>query len=1275
MQATLETIIKKIIKYVGICVMTGVVLFAVAISLARIFMPSLEQYEQQITDLVAKELQMNVQFGGFTGDWYRFGPALKITDVVLSTHEHETVTSIDALYISINLFSSIAKRQLVPAYLNVIGLNVDVEQTSEHDFTIPQLPKNISTSASSDQSAMIDALKKYSRITVRRSQVNFINLQGEKTPVYVRRMVLSRMGQSHQLDVMLNLLDKPTRLDMMLQIKGDLAKPKEWLAHGFMELNNLDINDYLKPYAVKGFEVQNGSTDLKAWVDWRGNQLERLQAEIELQQLSIYSQDKKATLTPLNMQSAFLWERENENDWTLMADYVHFGLDEADPLPLVEKMKFTQKTDVRDLIAKKVHLDALSQALIWSGELPEEKQTMVKDLAAKGDVDDLKINWQGNDWQMGFRFNALSFNNWDYIPGVENLAGEIIANPTSGKLTLSSAQSFVDYTRLFPYELFFSRMSGDVLWQKEQNRWQVSSQKFSLVNEELTFLADFLLKGGQGVDTHLESSIQIPILDSNNLYHYLPMGEFSTDLATWLKDSIGQGQLKDIALENQGLVKDFPFYDENNGLFRLKMNMQDVELMFSPDWPKLAHMDGTLLFEGRQIDIVLDKANIFQTDLLGVSAHISLPKEGTSWVNVHGEAVMLAQQAVDFIQASPLSQSIGKSLDAFTFNLPATLTLDLAVPLDSESDETKINGVVQLSEGDVILNEKQLKFSDVSGVFNFTEHNVSSDGIHATLLGKPATLTMTPQVKDGHYLTLWQLKSTAKTADIAHYYPNELWKYIDGESAFNANFLIDYDAKEPGFDVTIASDLKGTDVLLPAPLAKTKDTTAPLSYTFSVGKANPLMRLQYANVLDAVAKVTEQNQKTVLQGARIHLGGTLTNLETPQGIIVTGSLPVFSVDVWDDFISQSPAANTNVAQENNLQKTILKQIKQVDVLVNQLEVLHYPLTKAKINLTQSQNKWLVNLNSNEWGGNITIPQKEIPGPIALNFNYCRWDNTHKAQSKHELDPRNLPALHFSCKDFSYNNKKLGTVTLELEPESAGVKFHNLTMTRANDSIKASGRWWLEQGTQKTRFTGHLQSNALDKTLDLVDIKSTILGSKANSDFSLSWPGNPFDFALVHLNGELNINLTKGVLVDVNPGFGRILSLLSIQTLQRRLRLDFSDVFKKGFSFDQITALVTINDGVAHSDNLVMKAPAAEMTMRGDVNLGTKQLNLTANLTTHISSSLPIAATIASGGNPIVGAVGVGVWAVDKIVKSQAGDMLGTTYKVTGTWEKPVINGK
>jgi uncharacterized protein (TIGR02099 family) len=1273
MKAALEKATRKIIKYTLIFVMSVLVLFAVMISLARFFMPSLDQYEQQITDLVAKELQLNVQFGTFAGDWYRFGPALKITDVVLSSHTGEVITQIDALYVSFNLLATLTKRQLVPAYLNVIGLNLDLEQKADNTVTIVHLPPQ--EAASGDRHFLLELLKKYNRITVRRSHINFKDAKGIDTPIYLRRMVLSRGGQSHQLEVMLNLLNHPTRLEIAAKINGDLAVPEKLAVNGYIEVDNAVLHSYLKPYAIKGYAAQDGAVDVHAWIDWQQNQLQSLQAEINLQQLQIYSQQQDVLSKPFDVQGAFLWKRNGPTDWTLSSDDMRLGIDNAELMPLVTKFKLNQTAQAYQFVAEKIIIDNVTQALLWSGQLPEKQQTLLTDLSLRGNLEDVKGNWSNSqDWQLGMRLNGLNYKGWNDIPGVVNLSAQIMATPKLAKVSLSAINTTIDYTPLFPEALLFSQIKGDILGQYDGTQWRVHSDNIVLTNDELQLNADFSLQGGDAIDPYINANVVIPQLSSLNLYHYLPEAELSTDLADWLKTSIGTGQLEQITIKTQGPAKDFPFYDEGGGASRLHMNLRDLNLTFDPDWPMLEQLSGQFLLSGRHIEISLDKAQIFQTPVLGLSADISMPKEGTSWLKVHGEMVTSVQHAVDFLNVTPLRQTIGKNLDLFVFNIPATLALDLNVPLDSETEETKVNGLVQISEGDATLTDWEVKFTDVQGLFDFTENNIHSEGIHAKLHGKPVLLTMTPQLKGTHHWTHWQLTGTAATSDIANYFPSSLWDYVKGESEFALSFEIDNDANDKGFDLSIASVLKGTEINLPAPLAKTKEASVPLRFTTSVNKPNTSLRLQYTKLIDAAAQFIPKDKKLTLSGAKVQLGGSLNNLDVQDGIVVQGSLPSFSYDVWEDFFDASNK-QTSAEHKNPLYDDVLQKIKKVDVDIDKLEAFHYPLTKAHVNLTQAQNKWLINLNSNELKGKITIPQKADSGLLVFNFDYCNWNNAQHIEDKIPLDPRSIPALTFSCKDFVYDQKKLGAVRFQIEPESLGVKLRQVEMTRPNDTITAAGRWWIEGEKQNTRFTGHLDSQALDKTLELADIKSTILGSKTKVDFSLNWPGDPFDFALAQLNGQLDIHLSKGVLVDVNPGFGRILSLLSLQSLQRRLRLDFSDVFKKGFSFDEISALVTINKGIAHSDNLAMKAPAAEMKMKGDVNLATKQLNLSAVLTTHITSSLPLAATIASGGNPIVGAVGVGVWAVDKIVKSQAGDMLGTTYRVTGTWEKPIVNGK
>jgi hypothetical protein len=54
-----------------------------------------------------------------------------------------------------------------------------------------------------------------------------------------------------------------------------------------------------------------------------------------------------------------------------------------------------------------------------------------------------------------------------------------------------------------------------------------------------------------------------------------------------------------------------------------------------------------------------------------------------------------------------------------------------------------------------------------------------------------------------------------------------------------------------------------------------------------------------------------------------------------------------------------------------------------------------------------------------------------------------------------------------------------------------------------------------------------------------------------------------------LSGEMKLEASKGQFLKLDPGAGKLLGLISLQTLPRRFSLDFGDVFSQGFAFDSI----------------------------------------------------------------------------------------------------------
>ena len=114
-------------------------------------------------------------------------------------------------------------------------------------------------------------------------------------------------------------------------------------------------------------------------------------------------------------------------------------------------------------------------------------------------------------------------------------------------------------------------------------------------------------------------------------------------------------------------------------------------------------------------------------------------------------------------------------------------------------------------------------------------------------------------------------------------------------------------------------------------------------------------------------------------------------------------------------------------------------------------------------------------------------------------------------------------------------------------------------------------------------------------LDTLGYKDMVEGGRTRATLVGSWPGSPGAFSLANLSGSLKADVGEGRLLEVEPGgSGRVLGLLSLAEIPRRLSLDFSDFFKKGFAFNTATGDFSFVDGEASTQNLRIDGPAAEV---------------------------------------------------------------------------------
>ncbi|MDH5436050.1 MAG: TIGR02099 family protein, partial [Gammaproteobacteria bacterium] len=176
------------------------------------------------------------------------------------------------------------------------------------------------------------------------------------------------------------------------------------------------------------------------------------------------------------------------------------------------------------------------------------------------------------------------------------------------------------------------------------------------------------------------------------------------------------------------------------------------------------------------------------------------------------------------------------------------------------------------------------------------------------------------------------------------------------------------------------------------------------------------------------------------------------------------------------------------------------------------------------------------------------------------------------------------------------------------------------------------------------------------------------GSKSNLDLDVKWAGSPYDWSLQKVEGKIHIDLDEGRIRDVDPGkAGRIFGLLSLRAIPRRLSLDFSDLFKKGFTFDSIRGEFSIDKGNAYTNNLVVKSPAGLIVIAGRIGLADEDYDQTLTYTPTLSGSFAVAGAVAGG--PLGAAIAV---LTEKLFRKQISKVSNYQYSVVGPWKNPVI---
>ncbi len=281
-------------------------------------------------------------------------------------------------------------------------------------------------------------------------------------------------------------------------------------------------------------------------------------------------------------------------------------------------------------------------------------------------------------------------------------------------------------------------------------------------------------------------------------------------------------------------------------------------------------------------------------------------------------------------------------------------------------------------------------------------------------------------------------------------------------------------------------------------------------------------------------------------------------------------------------------------------------------------------------------------------------------------------------------PGALPALDIVVEHLELQGRALGRLQVQAtnqppppgQPAQPGGqrewRLHTFNMATPEATLTANGRWAVQEpgpGAAQRHTELELRLDVRDAGLLLqrFGMAGVVRRGKGVLQGQLHWQGVPFVPDYATMGGVLQMDLASGQFLKAEPGLARLLSVLSLQSLPRRLTLDFRDVFSEGFAFDFVRGEVRMKQGVALSNNLQMKGVNAAVLMEGQADLVGETQQLYVLVVPEINAMT--ASLVATAINPVVG---LGSFLAQAFLRGPLMAAATQEFRIDGTWADPQV---
>ncbi|RAI71278.1 TIGR02099 family protein [Pseudomonas fluorescens] len=1245
----------------GLCALV-LVLMALYVSLGRELTPLVAEYRADIESTASDALGMPLQIGELEGSWSGFAPILMAHDVTVG--EGANALHLDQVRAVPDLWASLLARQIRIAHLELSGLKISVKEGNDGQWALEGFP--VQQDQPTDPEQLLNRMQMLQQLSVLDSQVTLQPFAHSPLTLTYVGLNLKTGASRQRLDARLTLPDGQP-VAMSLRTRMSASQWKDGEAEVYLSLPQSDWSKWLPERVTQEWSFSEIKAGGELWLTWGKGTLQSAAVRLNAPQLKgAYDERKPIQINNLALNGYFQRSAEGVQV-TLDSLAMNLGETRWETHLQLKQSAATETTEeLWHLQADRVDLTPLTPLLNALAPLPEGFAKVVEQLKVTGGLRNVLVDLRPNatdDSKFGFAANLdqVGFDAYHGAPAARNVSGSISGDLGHGELRMDSKDFMLHLDPIFAKPWQYIQANARLTWKLDKEGFTLIAPYLKVLGEEGKIAGDFLIRLHFDHTQEDYMDLRVGMVDGDGRYtaKYLP-AVLSPALDEWLRTAILKGAVDQGFFQYQGSLS-HGAADADRSI-SLYFKVHDAELAFQPGWPHVSKVSGDVFVEDSGVRILASKGQLLDTQVNDVYVNIPHVPAGQ---NVHlfldgGFAGGLGD-GLKILQEAPIGTGATFAGWEGEGDLQGKLNLD--IPL-AKGEEPKILVDFTTAKARLKLAEPVLELTQLKGDFRFDNaKGLSGQNISARAFDKPVSAQIFADGGPGKLNTRVTASGQVEVKKLTDWLKVTQPLPVSGVIPYQLQLTLN------GADsqLLVNSSLKGVAVDLPAPFGMTADTGRDTKFRMTLQGEE---RRYWVNYGDLASFTFAAPASNFADGrGELSLGGGEALLPDTKGLRVRGVLSELDVGPWKDLVDKYAGQDPGGSARQLLSGANFK--------VGKLSGIGTTLDQASIQLARKPSAWALQLDSQQIKGNANLPDTKAV-PITINLQTVRLPAPDPAVQADEnspdplasVDPTKIPAMDITINQLFQGQDLVGGWSLKIRPTAKGIVFNSLDLGLKGMLLVGSGGWEGAPGASSSWYKGRISGKNLADVLKNWGYAPSVTSQDFYMDVDGRWPGSPAWVATKRFSGSLDATLNQGQFVEVEGSAQalRVFGLLNFNSIGRRLRLDFSDLFGKGLSYDKVKGLLVGTNGVyVTREPIRLTGPSSTIELDGTLNMVADQIDAKLLVTLPVTNNLPIAALIV--GAP---AVGGALFLIDKLIGDRVARFASVKYTVNGPWKEPKI---